>query len=101
MAGAEQRLRCLKNSDIKKSTGRLPTITPELDHLPETILDELRAGLFVCDASKRGFPIVRISDSFTSVTGYTERDAVGENLALLYGTRTDAATVKTINQALR
>jgi PAS domain S-box-containing protein len=68
--------------------------------LQEIILSGLRAGLFVCDAEKRGFPIVQITPEFTAITGYSAEKVRGEKLALLYGARTDANDVKSINRTL-
>src|SRR4051812_48211809 len=72
----------------------------ELAVLRETILGGLRAGLFVCDAEIRGTPIVQIAPSFTQLTGYSSEKIRGEKLSVLYGSRTDAATVKEINRGL-
>jgi PAS domain S-box-containing protein len=74
---------------------------PGLAQLQETILDSLGAGLFVCDAKIPGYPIIQISSSFTTITAYTDGEAIGEKLSLLYGSRTDPATVKEANRALR
>jgi PAS domain S-box-containing protein len=73
---------------------------PELAQLRETVLDGLGAGLFVCDAKKPGFPIIQISSSFTAITAYTNEQAIGEKLSLLYGSRTDAVTAREANRAL-
>jgi PAS domain S-box-containing protein len=74
---------------------------PGLAQLRETIFNGLGAGLFVCDARRKGFPIVQISPSFTTITGYTNDEAVGGNLSLLYGSKTDAPTVRAVSRALR
>ena len=72
-----------------------------MKEIDSIFLQGLGAGLFVCDAAKRDFLIVKISPSFTVVTGYTGEEAVNEKLSLLYGSKTEAATVKAINRALR
>jgi PAS domain S-box-containing protein len=73
---------------------------PDLGQLRESILDGLGAGLFVCDARNPGFPIIQISSSFIALTAYTEQEAIGQKLDLLYGSMTDAATAKEINHVL-
>ena len=72
-----------------------------LARLRETLFEGLGAGLVVCDAREPGFPIIQISPSFTAITGYRDEQAIGEGLSLLYGSRTDAATVKEANRALK
>jgi len=74
---------------------------PELAQLREAVLESAGAALFVCDGERRGFPIVQITPAFTGITGYTNETAMGEELSLLYGSRTDARTTKAVNDALR
>src|ERR1022692_4746968 len=73
----------------------------KMKEIGSIFLQGLGAGLFVCDAAKRDFLIVKISPSFTVVTGYTGEEAVNEKLSLLYGSKTEAATVKAINRDFR
>jgi PAS domain S-box-containing protein len=73
---------------------------PGLNQLREAILDGLGAALFICDAKLPGFPIIQISASFTALTAYTNVEAIGQKLSLLYGSRTDAATARAVNRAL-
>jgi len=89
-----------------KSDSRLAgtrTVRPLPDHarLRASILEGMGAALFVCDAEKRGFPIVQISPAFTAITGYQEAEALAGKLSLLYGSMTDARTTKAVNDALR
>src|SRR5260370_19219023 len=66
----------------------------------EALLAGMAAGVFGCGATKAAFSIVRISDAFTRLTGYTESEIVGRKLDFLYGSRTDAEVVKSINRSL-
>jgi PAS domain S-box-containing protein len=66
-----------------------------------SVLHGLQAGLFVCDAAKPGFPIVQVHSSFSDLTGYTAREAVGSKLSILFGSKTEPTVVRSINQALR
>jgi PAS domain S-box-containing protein len=74
---------------------------PELAQSRKAILEGAGAALFVCDAARRDFPIVQISPAFTAITGYTNEEAMGGKLSLLYGSKTDARTTKAVNDALR
>jgi PAS domain S-box-containing protein len=80
------------------TTGARPL--PGWAQLRETVLDGLGAGLFACDAKKPGFPIIQISPSFTALTAYTNKEALGQKLNFLYGSRTDAVTAQEANRAL-
>jgi PAS domain S-box-containing protein len=71
-----------------------------LAQLRKTLVDSLKAGLFVCDARTAGFPIVQISPSFTSITAYSAAEAIGQKLNLLYGSKTDAPTARAAHRAL-
>src|SRR6267154_1405439 len=66
----------------------------------EALLEGMAAGVFGCATAKTGSSIVRISDAFTRLTGYTEPEIVGRKLDFLYGSRTDAEVVKKINRSL-
>jgi PAS domain S-box-containing protein len=88
-------------SEPKSATTAPAKPLPGLAQLRETILDSLAAGLFVCDARNPGFPIIQISRSFTAITAYTNEEAIGAKLSLLYGSKTDAAMAKAAHHALR
>jgi PAS domain S-box-containing protein len=89
-----------QNSDPEKNNERLIPALPIAAELQESILNGLGAGLFVCDTRSRHFSFVQISPRFTELTGYPSEKIIGEKLSVLYGTRTDAATVKAIERAL-
>ena len=43
----------------------------------------------VITLAKKPFPIVSVNEAWTAVTGYTQLDAEGKDLSMLYGERTD------------
>ena len=88
-----------KHFETARTAAKAAATLPESD-LRKIVLDGLAVGLFVCDAQKRGFPIVQIDGSFTAITGYTSEQAIGAKLNLLYGSLTDADTVKAVGRAL-
>ena len=88
-------------SDARLAGTRAARPLPDHARLRTAILEGMGAALFVCDAEKRGFPIVQISAAFTAITGYQEVEALGGKLSLLYGSMTDARTTKAVNDALR
>jgi PAS domain S-box-containing protein len=87
----------LEPSEVTTTSGKPLLGLPQLG---ETVLAGLGAGLFVCGAKKQGFPIVQITPGFTAMTAYTEEEAMGQKLCLLYGSRTDAEAATAANHAL-
>ena len=63
-------------------------------------LDESLDGFLLCDAKKKGFPIVWSSDSFSTFTGYSRESIMGKSCSFLQGPDTSEDTRREIGKAL-
>jgi PAS domain S-box-containing protein len=64
------------------------------------IHEKLSDGFLICDANKKGYPIVQVSDGFCALTGYQRDEIIGLNCNFLQGELTSADTIQAIQNAL-
>ncbi len=63
-------------------------------------LEATTAGVLICSAAVRGFPIVYANPAFAALTGYETADVLGRPCSFLQGPETDAQTVAVMREAL-
>ncbi len=79
-----------------------------VSNVPSTLPSELfqqaiahsANGLIICDAHQPDFPIVYVSPSFESLTGYAAADVIGKNCRFLQGEDTEQIGLMEIRQAI-
>src|SRR5262249_32535619 len=57
-------------------------------------------GLFLTDPSRSDEPIIYVNRAFESMTGYTQEEIAGRDIAFLRGRHTDQAAIEEIRAAL-
>ena len=72
---------------------------PALDWATEA-LDEAAISIVITGPAYADNPVWYANEAFESLTGYTEREVIGENLRLLQGSKTDAAAVADLREAV-
>ena len=82
------------NQNMNKDT------LPELSKLIFDALDESLDGFLLCDAKKKGFPIIWSSDSFSKFTGFSKKYIMGQSCSFLQGPDTSDVTKQEIAIAL-
>ncbi|MEO1620284.1 MAG: PAS domain-containing protein, partial [Cyanobacteria bacterium J06632_3] len=76
-------------------------LSPELpDFIFQQAIEHAAGGLVICDAQQPDFPIVYVSPSFETLTGYTSDEVIGKNCRFLQGEETNQLGTKDIRQAL-
>lgn len=63
-------------------------------------LQALRAGLFLIAPSRNGGHLVWVSERFSEITLYPEAEVIGQNLSVLYGSKTCPSVVSAANRAI-
>jgi two-component system sensor kinase FixL len=53
-------------------------------------------GIFIIDAKKPDFPVVYVNQSFQTMTGYAQREILGQNYFMLYGSEADKRIIEEI-----
>ncbi|MDX1520996.1 MAG: ATP-binding protein, partial [Anaerolineae bacterium] len=66
-----------------------------------TAITNLSTGMTISDPNQPGNPVIFANTAFTTITGYSEAEALGRNCRFLQGPDTDPATVEVIRQAIR
>jgi len=69
--------------------------------LRDRALAAATSGVVITDARRADHPIVYVNPAFERMTGYAQADILGRNCRMLQGPDTDAATVRTLGDALR
>ncbi|MEO0768694.1 MAG: PAS domain-containing protein [Cyanobacteria bacterium J06649_4] len=78
-----------------------PTHAPELpDFIFQQAIEHAAGGLVICDARSPDFPIVYVSPSFETLTGYQSAEVIGKNCRFLQGQETNQLGTEDIRQAL-
>nr|WP_281496618.1 PAS domain-containing protein [Pseudohalocynthiibacter sp. F2068] len=63
--------------------------------------DETEMSVVFSDPSLRDNPMIYVSDEFETHTGYTPKEAVGNNCRFLQGPETNPHAIEAIRQGLR
>ncbi|CDZ78113.1 Bacteriophytochrome cph2 [Legionella massiliensis] len=58
-------------------------------------------GVAIVDITKPNQPIIYVNKAFERITGYSEKHALGQNIAHLQGAKTDQVNQKRVNLAIR
>ncbi|MFQ3474788.1 PAS domain-containing protein [Halonotius sp. F2-221B] len=72
---------------------------PAIDWATEA-MDETPVSMVISGPAYADNPIWYVNDAFETLTGYDERDVLGENLRLLQGETTDADAVADLREAV-
>lgn len=75
------------------------TRTPDLSAKAQS-MDEAPIGIVLTDPYQDDNPIVYANDEFTDLTGYEERDILGQNCRVLQGEATDDDQVEALRTAI-
>lgn len=67
----------------------------------ERAIEASTHGVAIVDISKVNQPIIYINKAFERITGYSEKEAIGQNMAQLQGSKTDQVNQKRIALAIR
>jgi two-component system cell cycle sensor histidine kinase/response regulator CckA len=68
--------------------------------LRDRAIQQVSQGIVISDARERDVPILYVNAGFEAITGYTAAEVVGGNCRFLQGPETDAATARTIREAV-
>ena len=69
--------------------------------LLEAVVENSTFGISVSDTNIHDLPLVYINPAFTSITGYTKEDAIGQNCRFMKGPETNEEALIGIREALR
>ena len=67
----------------------------------ERAIEASTHGVAIIDITKPNQPIIYVNKAFERITGYSEKHAIGQNLAHLQGTKADQVNQKRIDLAIR
>lgn len=67
----------------------------------ERAIEASTHGVAIIDITKATMPIIYVNKAFERITGHTEKQTLGQNLAHLQGTKADQVNQKRINLAIR
>lgn len=67
----------------------------------ERAIEASTHGVVILDISKPDLPIIYVNKAFERITGYSERQILGQNLALLHGSKLENVNQKRINLAIK
>ncbi|MGM9453520.1 EAL domain-containing protein [Legionella bozemanae] len=67
----------------------------------ERAIEASTHGVAILDISKPDLPIIYVNKAFERITGYSERQILGQNLALLHGSKLENVNQKRINLAIK
>ena len=83
-----------------EQTGTALWSADQLRHYLEIANTNIGSGIIISDATQPDNPIVFVNPGFTTVTGYTAADMIGQNCRLLQGPDTNPQMVVAIRQAI-
>nr|AML78229.1 putative LOV domain-containing protein [Pellia sp. BC-2016] len=89
------------SSGSSSSSSSSGVIIPCISMHIRDALSSFNLAFLVCDSLQNDFKILYASSGFTTMTGYTEDEAVGRNCRFLQGPDTDEADVECIRNAVR
>lgn len=67
----------------------------------ERAIEASTHGVAILDISKPDLPIIYVNKAFERITGYSERQILGQNLAFLHGSKIEHVNQKRINLAIK
>lgn len=67
----------------------------------ERAIEASTHGVAILDISKPDLPIIYVNKAFERITGYSEKQILGQNLALLHGSKIEHVNQKRINLAIK
>lgn len=67
----------------------------------ERAIEASTHGVAILDISKPDLPIIYVNKAFERITGYSERQILGQNLAILHGSKLENVNQKRINLAIK
>lgn len=67
----------------------------------ERAIEASTHGVAIIDISKPNVPIIYVNKAFERITGYSERQIVGQNLSFLHGSKIEHVNHKRINLAIK
>ena len=74
--------------------------TEALLELKERAMDEAPVGIVVSDPTLADNEMIYLNDAFERITGYSEREMIGQNCRVLQGDETDESAVETMGIAV-
>jgi PAS domain S-box-containing protein len=85
---------------------RLRRAVAETEHIEQqsalfvAAVESSPAGVVISDPRQAGNPIIFVNKAFTTITGYSAAEALGQNCRFLQGTHTDTSSIADIKTAL-
>jgi diguanylate cyclase (GGDEF)-like protein/PAS domain S-box-containing protein len=67
----------------------------------ERAIEASTHGVAIIDITKSNLPIIYVNKAFERITGYTEQQILGQNLAFLHGSKVEHVNYKRINLAIK
>ncbi|STY28231.1 regulatory protein (GGDEF and EAL domains) [Legionella wadsworthii] len=67
----------------------------------ERAIEASTHGVAIIDISKPDMPIIYVNKAFERITGYSERQILGQNLSILHGSKVEHVNQKRINLAIK
>ena len=67
----------------------------------ERAIEASTHGVVILDISKPNLPIIYVNKAFERITGYSERQILGQNLTFLHGSKMEHVNQKRINLAIK
>ncbi len=89
----------LKNKQLSSGLAR-QIKSEEQIYLRTKAMEAVADGIFIIDAQKQGFPVIYANQSFQKMTGYGEREIIGQNYFSLYGVDTDPRIIDEIKRTI-
>ena len=90
----------IKNGQIRKWADK-ERLAEEQVRIRTKAMDSTVDGIFIIDAQKNDFPVIYSNHSFQTMTGYADREILGQDYFLLYGADADPRVAKEIKNTLR
>ncbi|MFH1199401.1 MAG: PAS domain-containing protein, partial [Candidatus Omnitrophota bacterium] len=63
-------------------------------------MEAVADGIFIIDAASQDFPVIYANQAFQKMTGYGEREIIGQNYFSLYGVDTDSRVIDEIKRTI-
>ena len=75
-------------------------LADEQIYIQTKVMESASDGIFIIDAKKLSFPIIYANPSFYTLTGYAEKEVIGKNYFLLYGSNADFQVLDEIKKSM-